>query len=786
MKKPFLPRNSLTPKTWLFCHGALLLALLLSFFFARPPRFNTSLLDILPPSHSLKNVGQADAALSANTSRAATILAYAEDFASAKSAAAYLYEHTPYFDDATLYLDAAATEGLTDFLFANRFNLLDAQTVAQLENGGAELFAQDALARIYGAFSLTDNALLADDPFDLTGMTLLRFLRAAQNGGAMAVKDGVLAAEHDGVWFVMLRGSFSPAALSLAGKNSAVKELYAQCRSLTQTTGVRFAFSGVPFHSYESSSQAQRQVSVISAIGIVLVVLLFLTIFRSPLPAIVSAAAVVLSCGIGLAAVLLFFRQIHILTFVFGTTLIGTCVDYSIHFFVHWKGDATVRDGAEIRQKILRGVGISFLSTEICFAALFLSPFPFLQQVAAFLFFGLLCAFLTVTCLFPYLPLPPAETRTIPLLRTRPALRANAPFLTAVRALPLVLTMGAIMVLAHNRSSVKIDNNLRDMYTMSDHLLESEKITAHVLDYGSVGWYFLIEGETPQDVLQTEEAFTAMLARAQADGKLQSYLATSDFVPSRARQERSYAACAPLLPIAAAQYDALGFSDDGTEAAAFSADYASRARQSVTPDQADMPAILQSVTKSLWIGAIDGRWYSCVLPLHADDEAYFRALAASVPGVYFVNKTADIGAELNALTAMMLKLLAAAFCLVLVLLCFCYPPKTVACITAIPVITVLVTFAALCLSRIAIGFFSVTGVVLVFGLGLDYVIYAIEGKKSDGALNSLAILVSFLTTALSFGALALINFAPVHTIGLTVFVGLTTACVSAFAIAKSA
>ncbi len=785
MKKPFLPRNSLTPRTWLLCHGALLFALLLSFFFARPPRFNTSLLDILPPSHSLKSVGRADAALSARTSRAVTVLTYAEDFSAAKSAAAYLYEHASYFDEATLYVDAAATEGLTDFLFANRFNLLDAQAVAQLEDGGADLLAQDALARVYGAFSLTDSSLLADDPFDLTGMTLLRFLQAAQNGGAMAVKEGVLAAEHDGLWYVMLRGSFSPAALSLAGKTSAVKELYTLCQSLTQTTGVRFAFSGVPFHSYESSSQAQRQVSVISAIGIVLVVLLFLAIFRSPLPALVSAAAVVLSCGIGLAAVLLFFRQIHILTFVFGTTLIGTCVDYAIHFFVHWKGDATVRDGAEIRQKILRGVGISFLSTEICFAALFLSPFPFLQQVAAFLFFGLLCAFLTVTCLFPYLPLPPAQARTIPLLRTSPALRLNTPFLAAFRLLPIVLAAGAVAVLAHNRSSVKIDNNLRDMYTMSDHLLESEKITAQVLDYGSAGWYFLVEGETAQDVLQIEEAFTAKLAQAQADGKLQSYLATSDFMPSQMRQERSYAACAQLLPLAAAQYDALCFSDDGAQAA-FCADYESHARQFIAPDDADVPAILQSVTKSLWIGAIDGRWYSCVLPLHADDESYFRALAESVPGVHFVNKTADIGTELNALTAMLLKLLALAFGVVLVLLCFCYPPKTVACITAIPVITVLVTFAALCLSHIAIGFFSVTGVVLVFGLGLDYVIYAVEGKKSDGALNSLAILVSFLTTALSFGALALINFAPVHTIGLTVFVGLTTACVSAFAIAKSA
>lgn len=786
MRKPCLPHNNLTPIAWIFCHGALLLALLLSLFFARPPRFNTSLLDILPPSHALKSVGQADAMLSAATSRAVTIVAYAEDFSAAKSAAAYVYEHVPYFDEATLYVDTAATEGLTDFLFANRFNLLDAQTVTLLENGGAVSFAQETLARVYGAFSLTDMSLLADDPFDLTGTTLLRFLRSAQNGGAMAVTDGVLAAEYEGLWYVMLRGSFSPTALSLAGKTSAVKELYAQCRTLTETTGVRFAFSGVPFHSYESSSQAQWQVSVISAIGIVLVILLFLAIFRSPLPALVSAAAVVLSCGIGLVAVLLFFRQIHILTFVFGTTLIGTCVDYSIHFFVHWKGDPAVRDGTEIRQKILRGVGISFLSTEICFAALFLSPFPFLQQVAAFLFFGLLSAFLTVTCLFPYLPLPPANARTIPLLRTSPARHPNAPVLAAYRMLPFVLTAGAIAVLVYNRSSVSIDNNLRDMYTMSEHLLESEKTIAQVLDYGSTGWYFLIEGETAQDVLQREETCTAMLAQAQADGKLRSYLATSDFIPSRARQERSYAACAQLLPLAAAQYDALGFSDDGAQAAQFSADYASLARHFVSPDRADMPAILQSVTKSLWLGAIDGRWYSCVLPLHADDEAYFRALAESIPGVHFVNKTADIGAELNALTAMMLKLLAAAFGVVLVLLCFCYPPKTVACITAIPVITVLVTFAALCLSRLSIGFFSVTGVVLVFGLGLDYVIYAIEGKKNDGALNNLAILVSFLTTALSFGALALINFAPVHTIGLTVFVGLTTACVSAFAIAKSA
>ena len=62
---------------WFVVHGLLLLAFLLSLAVARPFRFNTSLFDMLPPSHSLKSVAKADAALSSATSRTVTILAYA-------------------------------------------------------------------------------------------------------------------------------------------------------------------------------------------------------------------------------------------------------------------------------------------------------------------------------------------------------------------------------------------------------------------------------------------------------------------------------------------------------------------------------------------------------------------------------------------------------------------------------------------------------------------------------------------------------------------------------------
>ena len=58
-----LGRRRLPGLLWLFFHGGLLAAFLLSLFLGPLPRFNTSLFDILPPSHGLKQAALADAAV---------------------------------------------------------------------------------------------------------------------------------------------------------------------------------------------------------------------------------------------------------------------------------------------------------------------------------------------------------------------------------------------------------------------------------------------------------------------------------------------------------------------------------------------------------------------------------------------------------------------------------------------------------------------------------------------------------------------------------------------------
>jgi predicted exporter len=170
-------------------------------------------------------------------------------------------------------------------------------------------------------------------------------------------------------------------------------------------------------------------------------------------------------------------------------------------------------------------------------------------------------------------------------------------------------------------------------------------------------------------------------------------------------------------------------------------------------------------------------------------------MAENFEGVYFVNKAKDIGTELDRLTGTMLLLFLGAYILIAILVWILYPKTKAARICIIPIFLVLAAVTVLSCLDIALSFFPVVGLVLVFGLGLDYVFYITEDETREGkpqtegsipsspaavpgALTMAAIFLSFATTALSFGALALSSFVPVHIFGIAVFSGLSAAFIA--------
>jgi len=796
MRKPIFPRGrtaGISRKLsllWLVFHSGLFLALGASLFFLGPVRINTGLLDMLPSSGALQSAARADAVLGQRNSAQIVILAASGDFSAAKAGAEELYAALCVsgddFESLTLRADDAFLSRFRQYLYDYRFMLLDRETVELLDSGGAPVLAANALASAFGVFSLVPLDNLSGDPFLLTERSMQQFLGSPLlSSGRMAPIQDVLAAQYEGVWYVMLRATLTPKGLALAGEN-AIKRIYEQGAKITKANpGLEFYYSGVPFHSWESSSNAQKEISIISGVSFAAILALFFFIFRSPVPVLASFAAAGFSIVSGAASALLFFRQVHILSFMFGTALIGTCVDYSIHFFIHrsalavYSGGQTdtmfrklfsFKAGFQARARILRGISMSFVSTVICFAALLFAPFAVLKQFAVFLITGLSSSFLTVTCLFPMIRAGTGKPFAVPLFPFR---KVPNKYLKQIRLITLFGFLSLFLVLLFiNRTRIRVQNSLGDLYSMTEKLSASERIAGQVLNYGNSGWYFIVAGSDPEELLQNEEELRFALEGEIANGNLGSYMAASSFFPSRRTQLLSYRAAEKLLPLADAQFENLGFSLSAADE--YRKEFALYAERFLIPAENTFPMELSS---SLWIGKVGEQYYSCVLPLHAADEGVFRKIAGERENVFFINKVKDMGEELDRLTRIMLFLFLAAFVVIAAVVRRFYPWKQTFKICAVPVFIILAVLSVLSLLDIPLGFFSAAGLLLVFGLGLDYIFYSVEAGKKDEErpLTALAIFLSFATTVLSFGALALSSFAPVHIFGVTVLSGLCAA-----------
>jgi predicted exporter len=767
------------PGLWILLHVGIALALLLSLVLGGPVGINADLFALLPPSSSLKSVAAADKVLGSRTGRGVYILVGSGDFAEARDAAGRLYQDladSPVFENIAFHVDDTLLTQFSDYLHRYRYVLLDRETRELLENGQARMVAEEALATAFGSFTLTSLDTIDRDPFLLADRGMKKFLASALlSGGGLSLRDEVLAARSGDTWYVLIRGSLSAGGVSLTNAESGVERIYAAAAGIRrQNPGVEFVYSGVPFHSYAGSSGAQREISLISTVTSLIILLLFIAVFRSFLPMAITLSAIGVSILAATGTVLLFFREIHVLTFVFGTTLIGMGVDYSVHYFIHRKGNPTLERGSLIRAHIRRSITMSLVSSEICFALLLFAPFVILRQFAVFSITGLLSSFLSVFCLYPLLKNPSREKRFIfRSLRLPGILRSPRS-----RAILLAgITLMAFTLLIVNRDTLRVENNIGGLYTMPDHLAKSERIAASVLNYGSAPWYFIVSGESPEEVLEHEEILAAALTAEIAGGNLSSYLSTSLFIPSVKTQEQNYAAAAALLPWAERQFEYLGFPPETV--IGFREEF-DRARDQFLLPEGDLLPYLADIIANLWIGPVEGRYYSCVLPRHIKNEDRVRAIAAELDFVFLVNKVEDISRELDALTRTMLLLFTAAFFMVALVIRFFYSPRDTARICVAAVLVVLITLGFLAMAGVPLSFFSVTGLILVFGLGLDYMFYMREDHTSPGRpLTALAVLLSFATTALSFGALSLSSFAPVHIFGLSVFIGLSAAFILA-------
>ena len=236
-------------------------------------------------------------------------------------------------------------------------------------------------------------------PLEDDWLGFARFVQQKQPSGRLQWHsgNGMMYSEQDGITWVWLRARLPEKAA--ADQAERLLPLLADSRAQAERGGYRLLAAGGALFAAEAKTQSERESGLMSTIGLSLTFALLLAVFRSP-----RVFALVLPLGAGMllgaAAVVGAFGQIHILTVVIGTSLVGMLVDFPLHwltpsvFSPDWAAKEAMR---RVLPAFLAGLGI----TATGYLLLAFTPLPVLRQTAVFSVAALGGAFAATVLLLP-------------------------------------------------------------------------------------------------------------------------------------------------------------------------------------------------------------------------------------------------------------------------------------------------------------------------------------------------------------------------------------------------
>jgi predicted exporter len=738
------------------------------------PVIDADLLSLLPETAQEPALAEAAARFREGFERRVLFVVAAPEAALARAAADHLHgrlEASELFSEVSLRYDEGDLAQVGALYFPHRFQLLAERTREQLRAADWAGFEQDLLRRYFSPMPTLTSALVDRDPLLLLAGFLGERTGAAR--GRLAVEDGYLSGVVDGRTIVLLSATLAGSPFSFTLQEQAAP-LIASLRDELRLQDAELLVAGVLLHAIAGTERAQREMSIVGLGSLLGIVILFLVVFRSARPLTLSLAVIGIGCLAGLAACLAVFGEVHLLTFVFGASLVGIADDYTAHYFCDafrlraaWTPEAALRH-------ILPGITLGLVTTIIGFAALLLAPFPGLRQMAVFSSAGLVSAYGTVVTCYPLLtrlPIPRYEPPLLGLVAGYARLWRGPWRWPQIAA--GVLALG---VLGVGCLRLEADDDIRLVQSLDPAVAHEDERVRTLLGHAPASQFFLVEGRDAGEVLARAEALTAGLRALERQGALANHRALSDVLPSPARQAENRALLSLLLEDDPARLqrlaDAIGL-DDGL-LQSYLAAFRAAARQPALGFEEWWESALAQGYADLWPAPAGGDLIAAVALDGVRDVAALRALGEASEGVHLVDQVAALSALFGEHRRGTVALTLGAYVVVTALLQWRYGLRGGLMVMAPPFAAALAALGLLGLLGQPVSLFNIMALLLVLGIGVDYALFFREtGIESDTTM--LAIALSAITTILAFGLLAFSATAAIHAFGLTITIGITAA-----------
>ncbi|MDM3869849.1 MMPL family transporter [Porticoccus sp. W117] len=660
---------------------------------------------------------------------------------------------------------SVAQQQAADFyqqLLPYRYQLLTGAIVDQLERE-PEKYLQDSKQLLYSPAAFARTRSLERDPLYLFGSYFEQLFPASLNAN-----KGVLLGESAGVYHGLVVAEVDKGAFDLDQQERLL--------ALIQTLRAELAgdlnlhVTGLPVYAASGSNRAQREIRLVGMGSLVGVVLLLIATFAAIRPLLLAILAI--ATGIGAAWTLsgFLFGQLHILTLVFGASLVGVAVDYCLHYFCsHLPGAVGYEGSSTRRRQVVRSMTLALVTTVVAYLTMASAPFPGLRQMAVFSATGLVFSWLTVVLLFPFFLRRFCWPRRQHLLSAASGLAERWGQCVVARrwfAMPLVLAVILGSVWLHS------EDDVRQLQMPNADLKAQEESIKSALPSNFDSRFFVVEGTSETELLDRERKFAKGLQNLQREGDISGYQGLSQLLPNKQKQRENYRLLQQGLYDrgAVAGYLAdLGF-DDKLIAAEISAFKQSGER---ILSLGELMAVAPDHWKTLFLGCEGSNCRSIVRLQGVRDVTALQQLQLPA-GVYFVDTVNDVSDVMatyrqKASLLLLLGIVAAA-----VLLSFWLGKRRALLAIGVPAVAIAITLGALGWLGETLNLFRIFALLLLLGIGADFGIFAVR-QRHLAAHTALAIGLSAITTLLAFGLLSVSDTGAVRSFGQTLLIGIAVA-----------
>lgn len=641
--------------------------------------------------------------------------------------------------------DASITEIIEEYEKYHN-NLLSNQTRKYLINKQYDKVEENAYEALYNPV-IPPVGSIEDDPFLLLTDFVMNL-----NENSQALSSFTPIQQNDKFYSLVMLDVDKELALSPTVLNKEVKKLVDIQKEFSKN-GTKVYLTGAPIHSYFASSHSIFEINLICILSTLFVIGLVFWYFGSLSPLIPIGLSIGLGIYAGYCMTALVFRNIHILTFVFSTTLIGVCVDYSLHYFVALKEGKT---GTEVIKDIFKSLTVSLITTVSAFLILLFADFTLLRQISIFTITGLVTVYGIVVLWYPLWLNRRVGKTQCPHKADKDAFVGQAMsdnnsnekghaslhlgiFISKPRLTAQLLSCLIAILLIIGLFHTHFDDNIKNMYTPPKTLLNAEKLFTEIAGTSADTSIFVVKGNNLEELLQKEEEIADKLNGTE-------YQALSKYVPSEKRQKSNQILRKELYRTKLNDFAIFLPVQKRTQL--ISQNYGNNFL-SVNNDFEFMKKnfLIDKNTSIMVVSGYNGE---------------------KIDGVRIINFQKDISAQIKHCRRVCLGLLIPIFGLLYLLLAKIYDKKSGLKILLPSICAVILVFGILGLFGCPINLFHLLAIFLIIGFGLDYSVFRFTNPEKAGD----SVFLSCITTVFSFALLAFAGFKLISSLGTVLSLGL--------------